>query len=350
MNILYKKDGNQKYAIITDYEDKGNGFKINMLLNNKLEGIIPFTVRNVDNKTQLWYDTTSYFQMSNVYSRKLMSGEDVFNFIKSLKSIGDHLREYLLDINDLWFNPDMVYVNREEKKFYFCYNPEKNGYYQDKIRDFFDQLLQYIDHNDKQAVLICYGIQQITIGEDFTLGDLLDYANEAIQKKEPEIEENKNVDICYRDLQEKKNETWFDKLKKFIHRETKYVTENEMVSNLSMVQEESEYDNMTVLLTNPMMQRLSLRGDVNDSQVIITPKVLPCIIGSSIKSSDFYIDNPVVSRVHMRILEEEDGYYIEDLNSTNGTFLNEEKLKPHQTIKIEIGDLITIANINFVVE
>jgi len=34
------------------------------------------------------------------------------------------------------------------------------------------------------------------------------------------------------------------------------------------------------------------------------------------------------------------------LNSTNGTFLNGEKLEPHKLLPIEIGDKITLANID----
>lgn len=48
--------------------------------------------------------------------------------------------------------------------------------------------------------------------------------------------------------------------------------------------------------------------------------------------------------------EEIDGYTIEDLNSTNGTFLNGEKLKEHEVQAIKEGDRISLANLEFVVE
>ncbi|MGA1875251.1 MAG: FHA domain-containing protein [bacterium] len=39
------------------------------------------------------------------------------------------------------------------------------------------------------------------------------------------------------------------------------------------------------------------------------------------------IDNMAVSGDHARIIKNHDDYYIEDLRSTNGTFVNEEKIR-----------------------
>lgn len=52
-------------------------------------------------------------------------------------------------------------------------------------------------------------------------------------------------------------------------------------------------------------------------------------------------DNLKASRVHARIEKDRDGWWVVDLNSTNGTFVNKEKIK---TRKLEAGDEITIGN------
>jgi pSer/pThr/pTyr-binding forkhead associated (FHA) protein len=52
-------------------------------------------------------------------------------------------------------------------------------------------------------------------------------------------------------------------------------------------------------------------------------------------------DNLKASRIHARIEKDRDGWWVVDLNSTNGTFVNKEKIK---TRKLEAGDEITIGD------
>jgi len=49
-----------------------------------------------------------------------------------------------------------------------------------------------------------------------------------------------------------------------------------------------------------------------------------------------------VSRRHARLLRRPDGWYLEDLQSTNGTFLNEIRLPPGQPARLSAGDLIRL--------
>ncbi len=61
-------------------------------------------------------------------------------------------------------------------------------------------------------------------------------------------------------------------------------------------------------------------------------------IGRNIKN-DIQIDNLSVSKMHARILKQKGKYYIEDLNSTNGTYLNEKKVSKEM---LNNNDVITV--------
>jgi pSer/pThr/pTyr-binding forkhead associated (FHA) protein len=68
--------------------------------------------------------------------------------------------------------------------------------------------------------------------------------------------------------------------------------------------------------------------------------VEPVIVGREAQSAKFVIEDPAVSRRHARISRQGDGYLIEDLQSTNGTFINAERVAGK--VPLTAGDLIEL--------
>ena len=66
----------------------------------------------------------------------------------------------------------------------------------------------------------------------------------------------------------------------------------------------------------------------------------PVIIGREAPSAKFVIADPAVSRRHAQISRQDDGYVIEDLNSTNGTFINAQRVAG--AVPLAPGDLIEL--------
>ena len=66
----------------------------------------------------------------------------------------------------------------------------------------------------------------------------------------------------------------------------------------------------------------------------------PVIIGREAPSAKFVIADPAVSRRHAQISRQDDGYVIEDLNSTNGTFINAQRVVG--AVPLTPGDLIEL--------
>jgi len=61
-------------------------------------------------------------------------------------------------------------------------------------------------------------------------------------------------------------------------------------------------------------------------------------IGRNVKN-DIQIDNLSVSKQHARIVKHQGKYFVEDMKSTNGTYLNEKKITKE---KLTNNDIITI--------
>lgn len=57
------------------------------------------------------------------------------------------------------------------------------------------------------------------------------------------------------------------------------------------------------------------------------------------------IDDQYISKKHFKLVKENDNYMLIDLNSSNGTYVNEEKVEA--TVKLRDKDLIQVGNIKF---
>ncbi|MDO4345405.1 MAG: FHA domain-containing protein, partial [Eubacteriales bacterium] len=70
-------------------------------------------------------------------------------------------------------------------------------------------------------------------------------------------------------------------------------------------------------------------------------------VGKLAAQSDIVLDHPSVSRVHAKIEKWDGEYYVHDLNSTNGTFINGRRLDIHESVPIYPGDEIFFAKVGF---
>ena len=64
------------------------------------------------------------------------------------------------------------------------------------------------------------------------------------------------------------------------------------------------------------------------------------------KKCDIYINNPYLSKEHARITFIEDKFYIEDLGSTNGTYVNGKELGS-RPVRLKDNDKITFGDLSF---
>lgn len=124
---------------------------------------------------------------------------------------------------------------------------------------------------------------------------------------------------------------------------------------LSETGENSRHDecnksNMTMILSDAVKQKCIIELVVNDGNtgVNICIESLPCILGSSPESADIMVEQPFISRIHAKIDMENDGtYFIQDMFSTNGTFVNGQRLPPESRCPLNDGDIIVLASSSY---
>lgn len=137
----------------------------------------------------------------------------------------------------------------------------------------------------------------------------------------------------------------------FIKKSMREIVENE-TENIESMTEDMEEERIKYMSQNLESDTVLLGYIEDNSKCSLIPKGeqeeiiienFPCTLGKLKEQVDKLIMNETVSRIHAR-LEEIDGiYYIVDLNSKNGIYVNGIRNKIQERVKIESGDEIKIA-------
>lgn len=63
------------------------------------------------------------------------------------------------------------------------------------------------------------------------------------------------------------------------------------------------------------------------------------------KDNNIFIKDPFISKEHLIIIKDEETYFLEDLNSANGSFVNQQKVE--DVVALKNGDIIEVGNLEF---
>lgn len=106
-------------------------------------------------------------------------------------------------------------------------------------------------------------------------------------------------------------------------------------------------DNRGIIIES-LSKRIALKGINTPIDINILIDKDRYLIGSSREYADGVITfNKAISRRHCMILKEMNDYYIVDVGSANGTYLNGVRINKNIKMKIKNGDIIKIANSEF---
>lgn len=111
---------------------------------------------------------------------------------------------------------------------------------------------------------------------------------------------------------------------------------------------EEETEEKTVYMDITQEQEKRLYGIGKFRQLKISLDRLPCTVGKDKMLSDFIISDSSVSRMHARFFMEEKFLWMQDLNSTNGTYHNGLRLRPNEKVMMESEDEVGLGRVQFV--
>ncbi|MFV0465880.1 MAG: DUF6382 domain-containing protein [Lachnospiraceae bacterium] len=364
---------NKSYMVICD-ESYYNGFELMMMKNQRFEHLLPAQVLITGGKMQYWYEITGAVSMDAYLQDHTITLDYLRDFFWSLKKALVEMEPYLLPEDGVSFRFEEIFYHVNQKSIYFCYKPFEKKELRKGIKQFMEVFLQKMDHSNKEKSRICYEVYDICTNPVFSLDELmtvLESYHPGIEAALPNITEQTRTDRessyiapTIIEAREKKNRACpkiFGSLKSKLSSELLGFYErsirqekkscNYIAYPQDLAEEEKqkrESSRKTVLLgsMDPMIKgELKYEGGGYEENLLIDKEVF--FVGSSKKDCDGVISGHTVSHMHAKITREKEDYYIEDLNSKNGTTHNECVLNYKEKIQLQKNDCILFADIPY---
>lgn len=190
MEVHYRHNLNSNYIVIKNQNIVVNDYRMNMLLNNDIEGFLNFCVSCIDGEIELSYLISSKQSIKDFFERQKLKYQDLYNIIMGIISIADKAHRYLLRIDDILLTSKFMYIDYNCKKVWFCYYPNSGNNFNEEIKKLIQEFILVTDHSDRKAVELIYGIYEICNKPDFLISDvelyISKYSTDIINKNDDE--------------------------------------------------------------------------------------------------------------------------------------------------------------------
>ena len=286
-----------RYSIAREEDFSNIEYKV--LMNQLEHGLLECTKVICNGGIQLIYDISDYQPLSTFYTR--LSVEDFFYIISELFTITEQVKNNGFMKNDhLELTMDKIFVNSSSKKVFMVYLP-------------------IVLNTEEKQESIETRINQILINialNHFTLTD-------------------HRIKELYEDI----------KVRDFTLR---------AINTKIVNRDYGEADVLPMKQSNPDMapRRIMTLTSINSPELIVLRvDKADYMIGKKVAPGHGLIRNfPTISREHGKITCQGDQFFITDLNSANGTYINEQRIPSYVACPLHSKDKLRLANLIFDIE
>lgn len=204
MNVEYLREMRQNYLMIQMEENQGEGFEARMMIGNSIEGLMKFRIKKSDNQCKFCYEITSKQPLSRILEKQAINAVQIRRLLLGIARTLTTMEDYLLTEEQILLDPDYIYVDPEEFQPFLCLLPGKKGDFPEEFSSFLQFLLGKVDHEDKEAVILVYGMYRESLKENYGLDNLLRWL---MKEKYPDMEYRNKEGECEK-IKTENTETW----------------------------------------------------------------------------------------------------------------------------------------------
>jgi hypothetical protein len=296
----------------------------------------------------------------------------------------------LIHCNCLMLDPELIFITNSSQEFIFTIYPCGSHCVETEFQQMMEYLLTRVDHKDNAAVRTAYDIYEKTLQAGYSIFDIRDGilrtrqetavpGAAAVAPKQAEEKRREPVSPEKKTMKEKaavaeeqpeaRTTAWRRLLEKLVAwgfldelpkaspkkvQKKKRDRKGKREPEPEVVYPYEEVAPPPAPMIRPTVCLTSLEGKPRGCLLYQGRDQLEDIslgrgticVGNG-NESDVWIDRDTISRMHARIDCEDGNFYIEDLNSTNGTFVNEVPLAYKERRKLQMNDMVSFADIRY---
>lgn len=354
-----------------------------------IKGLLPCSLRYIDGQAYLYYDISSKQSIVQLFESRAVTREWLQDFLWSYRQLQQELDRFLMEeANVIWY-PEQIFLDLDKRVFYFMYIPyhKQEGSF-GKLVDFW---VEHIDYEDEELVEFVYRVydQLEKKGETYLQGQIFEDAGlleknrvgRSIPEKNPpeeKVQENSGMPeitdapaaeqglhkagtecgqpVAAREEKKKLFGIFEGKKKKNREaRDTYRLAMQEAMNGCAVAEEEAytckdkeaqeDYGRTVYVEERQNPAELTHRLYSPEGRLLASLDKEALSIGKMKEEVDLVLADVSVSRMHARIMKFGTEIYLEDLNSTNGTFKNGLRLEPYERRKLETEDEIRCGNV-----
>lgn len=398
MEIEYRRTWNQSFMLVTGHVEE-EGYELRMLKHNAVTGLLPVEDVKETGEFRFCYDITGKKSLECYLENNALDLVMIKKILENLIHLCREMEHYLLKEEKILLKEDMIFMDSREEQFYFCYYPNKEGELREEFANLIEDMLPQLDHENRESTEKIYAIYEKTREENYSLLKLQELFFATEEKNGGEIwqeykevkNETAGIEPVAANPQNPKKSDKIVPLKKLIlqalekgisllhldklSRKKKEISMPAIpVPFIKKKQKESAQEHNKIHLSEhrkmgvsekdpayPMEQdrtylsgqreetvtgaRLIYLGGGEERDFVIDKDIF--LIGTDAPAVDGVLKSRAAGEIQAKITRAENTYYIEDMNSANGTLVNGEILIYKEVRRLEEGDRITFADISY---
>ena len=381
MEISYKRMHSDSFMVI-EQQNSTMGYETRMVEENEIAALLPVSRMQMNGNTFLHYNISRKESLMDFIETEELDLKILERIILYIHLCLEETDKYLIDQNHIFLSAETIFLEKGTDNFSIslCYLPQDNGSIQSQFSRVLEEIMPVINADNRKVSEMIYRLYDITLKEEYTLKELLEVIREdeiseihveqieldeatPAYQEEPELmedstqeysKENINREAEY--LSDYYGEDYLDKpsivdkilgMIKGVKKKTEEASQN-MVFEDFYVDPDYENEERTVLLNKEEQKcigKLIYDGTKGEDSFVVNKDIFK--IGSS-KKNDGIIHSKAVSANHAKIIRENGEYFLEDMNSLNGSIVSGKVVNYRERVKLKQLDQVLLGDVAYI--